>query len=110
MRPRGVIEDLGARAPQIIRVAPGDRHEAAQPDLSVAGGELGLASGGRLARLPLPSGLGLPEAAAQLTVGAVTGDRRFDFARRAVERQRLERDRHRAHRAGAAEQRVHEHR
>src|SRR4051794_10464398 len=39
-RPRRLVEDLGAGAPEIVAVAPRDGHEAAQPDLAVAGGEL----------------------------------------------------------------------
>ena len=63
MRPGGVVEDLGARATKVVRVAPGDGHEAAQPDLTVARGELGLATGGRLVRLALAGRLRLAESA-----------------------------------------------
>ena len=52
----------------------------------MAGGELGLAAHGRLLRLALAGGLGLPEAAAQLAVGVVAGDRGLDLAGGAVGR------------------------
>ena len=100
----------GAGAAQVVAVAPGDRHEPGQPDLAVAGGELGLAAHRCVLRLALAGGLGLAEAVAQLAVGAVTGDGGLDLARRALGRDRLERDRHRPDHARASEQRVHEHR
>ena len=91
--------DLRAGAAQLTLVAAADGDEPGQADLAVAGGQLGLAPRSGLLGLALACGLGLPEAASQLAVGAVARDRGLDLTRRAFGRDRLERDRHRAHRA-----------
>src|SRR5262249_28935849 len=56
---RGVFVDLGAGASEVLAVAARDRHEPREPDLGVAGGELGLAADGGVLRLALAGGLGL---------------------------------------------------
>ena len=91
-------------------IPPRDRHEAGQPHLAVSGRELRLAAHRGVLRLALAGRLGLAEAVAQLAIRPVARDRGLDLARRALRRDRLERHRHRAHDARAAEQRVHEHR
>ena len=69
----GVLEHLRAGAAQVVDVPARDGDEAAQPDLGVAGGDLGLAAHGRLLGLALARGLRLPEATAQLDGRRVRG-------------------------------------
>ena len=98
MGARRLVEDLGARTAQLVGVAAAHGDEAAEADLAVSGGELGLAPGGRLPRLALARGLGLAEARAQLAVGPIPRDRRLDLAGGASAGERLEGDGHRADR------------
>jgi len=77
-RSGGVIEDLGARPSQVVAV-PATRSRIRSASLPMARGELGLSPGRGVAGQPLAGRLGLAEAAAQLTIGAVAGHRRLDL-------------------------------
>src|SRR5579875_2115571 len=78
----GMLDHLGAAAPQLLHVAPGHGHEARQAQLAVAGGELGLATEGRLPRLTLARGLRLADPRPQFALRPVAGDRSLDLTRR----------------------------
>src|SRR5689334_19032179 len=58
-RPRGVVEHLRAGAAQLVVIAAGYGDKPAQPDLAVAGGELGLTACRGVTGLTLAGGLAL---------------------------------------------------
>jgi hypothetical protein len=78
-RPRSVLVDLRTCPAKVVGVAPGHGYEAGESNFAVPSGELRFTPRGGFLDLPLAGGLGLPEAAAQLAVGLVTGDRGFDL-------------------------------